>query len=693
MGSHRKPFVLAIAFILLTAMATQLVLSIRQQSSTWDECDHLFAGYMSLKVGDFALNPEHPPLAKMVAALPLLPLHLAVQPYQGRYFKWEAYFNGRELVFRNDPAHGGPYPGDTLLFRARLAIMVFALLLAVLVFLASWEMFGPTAALIALTLVAFEPSILTNGGIITTDSAVTCMIFAAIYAFYRYGKAPSAPRLLVAGLATGLALASKHSAILLPPILVLLAMGDLLLRWHTNHTSPQTAFNFRSAALRSLASLLGILSIGVFVLWAVYGFRYRKVSGGPMMIPSLQSTMVSLPPLDNKVILFAVHHHLLPESYLFGLVDVRRVAGNQPTYLFGHILASGVWYYFPIVLLIKLTLPVLLLLAAAVWAVFTNRIHGRELWYLVAPAAIFLGFALTSPLNVGIRHILPVVPFLLVLAAAAAIALLSRSRLFLYPVVALLVWNVVSCLHAFPNYMPYSNELWGGPAHTRLYLSDAAVEWGQNLKWTKQYLDQHNIHDCYFAYFVEPFILPSDYGIPCKLLPTLESRGMIELDVPPTIHGTILVSDSVLSGYELGSSVRNPYDPLFHRKPDDVIMNGVEVYHGDFSLPLASSMMYETRARKLLRGDSANGLKPNPEAALLAAQQAVGLAPEGLDAHMALGNTLLALGRKQEAANQYRQALTITNRMEPSAKLPAQESLKTLLAKCDSGASDVESRH
>jgi hypothetical protein len=686
MPSSNKPLVIAIACLLLSAMAAQLALSMRQQSSTWDECDHLFAGYMSLKAGDFALNPEHPPLAKMVAALPLLPLHLVVQPYQGRYFKWEAYFNGRELVFRNDPAHGGVYAGDTLLYRARLAIMVFVLLLAVLVFLASWEMFGPVAALISLTLVTFEPSLLTNGGIITTDSAVTCMLFAAIYAFYRYTKTPSSSRLLIAGLATGLAFAAKHSAILLPPMLIILAIGDLLNQWHTTRTSEQSTVALRRAAFRSATSLISILAIGVFILWGVYGFHYRMVPGGPMIIPSLQSTMVSLPTLDNKVILFAVHHHLLPESYLFGLVDVRRVAGNQPTYLFGHILASGVWYYFPIVLLIKLTLPVLLLLASAFWAILSGRIPRRELWFVVAPPAIFLGFALTSPLNVGIRHILPVVPFLLVLASAAAITLIRRSRRFAWPVAMLLLWNIVSCLHAFPNYMPYSNELWGGPSHTRLYLSDAAVEWGQNLKWTKSYLGQHNIHDCYFAYFVEPFILPSDYGIPCKLLPTLESRGMIEIEVPAVIHGTVLVSDSVLSGYELGSSVRNPYDSLFPRKPDDVIMNGIEVYHGDFALPLASSMMYEVRARKLLRGGPDANVKPDPQAAFLAASQSVALAPEDLDAHIVLGNTLLALNRRQEAANQYRKALAITDRMEPSAKQHEQESLKKLLAKSDSGS-------
>ena len=109
--------------------------------------------------------------------------------------------------------------------------MVFALLLAVMVFLAGWEMFGATAGLIALALAAFEPNLLTNGGLVTTDAAVSCLFFAAVYAFYRYCKEPSMGRLVVVGLATGLALASKHSAILLPPVLVVLAVGELAGRW------------------------------------------------------------------------------------------------------------------------------------------------------------------------------------------------------------------------------------------------------------------------------------------------------------------------------------------------------------------------------------------------------------------------------------------------------------------------------
>lgn len=124
----RAAAVAGVAF-LLAILISQLALSIRQESITWDEDDHIYSGYMSLKTGDFGLNPEHPPLVKMLAALPLLTMDLKVPPLQGREFKHEAFLNGKEFVFGND--------ADTLLFRARMAASMLTVLLAVMVFLAA----------------------------------------------------------------------------------------------------------------------------------------------------------------------------------------------------------------------------------------------------------------------------------------------------------------------------------------------------------------------------------------------------------------------------------------------------------------------------------------------------------------------------------------------------------------------------
>ena len=169
------------------------------------------------KTGDFGLNPEHPPMVKMLAALPILNMPLRLPALQNREFKHEAFLGGKEFLFKND--------ADTMLFRARMAAASLTLLLALLVFLAGQEMFGTAAGFVALILLVFDPNQLAHGAFVTTDTGLTCFLFATVYCFYRFVKKPSIGRLLLVGLAGGLALASKHTGILIFPIL--LAAGNL----------------------------------------------------------------------------------------------------------------------------------------------------------------------------------------------------------------------------------------------------------------------------------------------------------------------------------------------------------------------------------------------------------------------------------------------------------------------------------
>lgn len=156
-----KYWVPGAVILLLLVLLTEVGLSTRRESLSWDEGDHIYSGYMNWKHREYSLNPEHPPLVKLVATLPLLPLDLKVAPRQDRYFKAEAYYGGRELLFRNDPKYGGRYSADTLLFRIHMTVLVFAVVLALLLFLAGGEMFGATAGLIAMTLFVFDPTVLT----------------------------------------------------------------------------------------------------------------------------------------------------------------------------------------------------------------------------------------------------------------------------------------------------------------------------------------------------------------------------------------------------------------------------------------------------------------------------------------------------------------------------------------------------
>ena len=656
---------MAVLSLLLT-MAAEIVFSVRGESLSWDEGDHIFAGYMSLKTHDYGLNPEHPPLVKLVAALPLMHLALRVPTLQGRWYKTESYLDGRELIYRNNPSDGGRYSANTIIFRARMFVMPFVLLLALLTFLAGREMFGTAAGLVAMTLVAFEPTLLAHGPFVTTDATVTCMFLASIYSLYRWVKAHSLPRLLTVGLACGLALAAKHSAIMLLPMIFVLLAGELMGRWLSLRHSVTGVALWRRCGLHAAKLFGGLAAISVFailILWVFYGFRFAARPAGLHLDSDIASAAHGLSPWMAQGIVFSANHRLLPESYLFGLCDVINVGNESSTFIFGKIYAHGVWYYFPVALAIKLTLGMMGLLAIAVAAFISGRFRpAREVFFLTAPAAIYLAIAMASPLDIAIRHILPVFPFLILLAAGGACALARKSKGWLYAVAALVTLHCLSSLLAYPNYLAYANEAWGGPSQTHRYLTDANTDWGQQLTAVKAYVDEHHIHDCWFAYTVATAILPSDYGIPCKLLPTVDTSWFgADIEVPPVVHGPVFISYLDLSGYEFGSAKRNPYQQFVALKPDAVIQDGVAVYNGDYSIPMARAMKYVGAAWWLRQNKDLAGALQN-------AETAASIDPQFIDAQRVLGRILQDQGRNAEAAIHYNQALAIARTIEPSTQ-------------------------
>jgi hypothetical protein len=657
--------------VLLLTMVVEVGLSTRQQSPSWDEGDHIYAGYMNWMNGEYTLNPEHPPLVKLVATLPLVPLDLKTAPRQGRYFKDEAYFGGRELIFRNDPKYGGKYSSDTLLFRVHMAALTFGVLLAGTLFFAGQEMFGTAAGLIALALLVFDPSILANAPYVTTDTGAACGFFATVYTFYRFVKQMTWKRAAVCGLVLGLALAAKHSTIVLFPLLTMLAAGEIAVRWKKSGKLP-------TILIKNTAIGLGIIgAIALVVLWGMYSFRFHMHPSGVSMAP----LNVEVRPLSAPMrwfILFCAHYHLLPESYLFGLVDVQGVGEAWPTYYMGKVYAHGIWYYFPTVLAVKWTVGTLATIALAIWVFASGKIRQtREILFLAFPAAFYLAIAMAGPLNMGERHILPIFPFIFVLLGAAGAWLMKRSKQWAIAIIFLVAAHAAESLSAFPNYIPFGNALWGGPANTHKYFSDAAVDWAQQLKWTKQWLDEHNIKECSIVYFAAPFLMPSDYDIPCKLLPTFDTNYIQEIEVPQVVKGPILISYGDLGGYEFGTWVRNPYEMFNRRKPDAVIMNSIAVFYGDYAIPDATAMAYIRRATRAMKSD--------PAAALSAARTAVSLVPNGFDANRALGDALAANSDLEEAKAAYRVVMGRLPDMEPSAQQRWRPMLERRMAELESG--------
>src|SRR6185369_12737738 len=478
--------------LLLLVLEFQLLYSVRQESLTWDEGDHIFAGYMSLKHHDFGLNPEHPPLVKMVAAVPLRSMNLREPQLQNRFFKTEAYLSGRDFIFQND--------FESVIFRARAFVSIFAVLTALLAFFTAREMFGKGAGFITLILLVFEPNFPAHGAIVATDIGAACCLLASIYAFYRYVKAPSWGRIAVLGLAVGIFFITKHSAVLLPAMLVLLAITEILRR----RVSPDETRLHQALRFVGVFVIAGLIAAAI--MWTCYGFRYSARPAGMQINPPLESTLGNLSPLEGKAITKAAHWKLLPESWLYGLADVRSVANVWPSYMFGKVYAHGVWFYFPVAFVIKATLTTLIFLPLIVYAIATGKLRGwREILFLSLPPLLYFCISMTSKLNIGVRHILLVFIFLLVLAGGAAWSLICKDRRWAWPIGALILFHVISSLRAFPtSYIAYANELWGGPTNIHKYLTDSTTDWGQQLKAVKRYVDERGIQQCWFAYTAEP---------------------------------------------------------------------------------------------------------------------------------------------------------------------------------------------
>jgi 4-amino-4-deoxy-L-arabinose transferase-like glycosyltransferase len=646
-----RPWVtVAGVILLLLVLEGQLLYSVRQESLTWDEGDHIFAGYMSLKHHDFGLNPEHPPLVKMIAAIPLQGMNLREPQLQNRYFKTEAYLSGRDLIFQND--------FETIIFRARTAASIFALMTALLAFLTAREMFGTGAGFLTLLLIMFEPNFLAHGALVTTDTGAACCLLASIYAFYRYVKSPSWGRVAVLGLAAGTFFITKHSAVLLLPMLILLAITGLLRRRQAGDESRL------HQALRLTGAFVVAGVMAVAIIWAGYGFRYSARPAGMQINPPLESTLGSLSPTEGKAVTILAHRKLLPESWLFGLADVRSVANVWPSYMFGKIYAHGVWFYFPVAFVIKATLTTLIFLPLIIFAIAAGKLRGwREILFLSLPPALYFGISMTSKLNIGVRHILLVFIFLLVLAGGTAWSLICSDRRWAWPIALLLLFHVVSSFRAFPtSYMAYANELWGGPANVHKYLTDSTTDWGQQLKAVKRYVDEHRIQQCWFAYTAEPAIPFRAYGIPCKTLPTMDTMWFgLKLDTPPVIQGPVFFSHIPLTFYESGSRLLSPYREFMKFKPTAVIENGVFVYDGTFQVPYAAAFDHAVKSADL-RGQH------QPEQALAEAEAAITLAPDSMQALMALGEAQKVLQKNAEARFTFEKTLAIARSMEPTAQ-------------------------
>jgi dolichyl-phosphate-mannose-protein mannosyltransferase len=631
---------------LIAVFVAVVLLSHLQMSQTFDEGFHLAAGYRYLQCGDFGINSEHPPLVKMVAGLALRLTHTP-PPSAGvcgeeETTKDHGYALGLVYLYKQG------LDAQEVLFKARAATVVFAVALLILVLLYARYLFGYWAALVALVLVMSEPTVIAHAGLVTTDMGVSAGLLAAVFLLDRYLRIRTPATLALAGMGVGLALSTKHSGLIVIPIVIALAIADEWLRGNVDGERVQRV-------LRSAGALGIVLLMGVGVLWGTYAFRYWPRPHGAQMTLSLSDFLIQVRAqgttglMPNHLIPFAARWHLLPVAYLFGLVDVLNVSHpGLPPWILGRLLPHGVWYYFPVTFLIKSTPAFLaLLLLSATSGGWMRPERRRACVFLLLPVVIWYGIAMTSGLDIGYRHVLPTVAFLAIFIAGEVAYLVRTAKLSAWALLAgiLVAAHLASATSAYPDYFPYADEFLGGKRNTYKYLTDSNNDWGQALYDTARWLKNRGIRDCWIAYDGAADL--HYYGVQCRVLPG--NPGDV-LPMPPAEGtGLFIISGLSYAGVEWEPGELQPYKVFHDVKPSGNIGGAMLVYQGTFDLSGVQAVSHIIKANNELVG--------NPAAALRDAQAALALTPTSVRARLAEAHALEALERHDDAKKSFTAAI------------------------------------
>ncbi len=436
---ERYAGVLALALVVVASV--RIVATYNVFSNVIDEPAHIACGMEWLDKGVYQWEPQHPPLARVAAALGP---YLAGIRSQGTVHENDhsMYFEGNAILHRQEYDH--------TLALARLGILPFFWIACGVVYVWGKRYFGAAVAVIALFLFSFLPPVLAHAGLATTDMAVTAFLGAAFFTGVMWADEPTVRRGVWFGAATGLAVLSKFSTLVFLPA----GAGAALLAYFAVER-PRPGDVWESVQGRLPSFGVAVLT-GAITIWAGYRFSF-----GPVHFAHLQ----------------------LPAPELFqGIQDViQHNREGHPSYLLGMHSWYGFWDFYFVVLAVKTPLAFLALLGIGI-ATVRRRSSGCG-WLPLACALGILCAALFSHINIGVRHILPIYVMFSLVAAIGALRLLEQAEKRPWAgaaLGALLLWLGISSLLAHPDYIPYFNELAG--SHPENILVDSDLDWGQDLK-------------------------------------------------------------------------------------------------------------------------------------------------------------------------------------------------------------------
>ncbi len=440
-----------------------LLLGPVNDSPTSDEPPHLLSGYVALKYGQNYFDPEHPLLAKSIAALPLVFQDVKMDQNDPNFVQQSKWLDVGKMfkASRTWLDYSGNSP-DSILFWSRLPMILLTLFFGGVLFIFTRKLFGAPTALVATFLYATEPIFLANGALVDTDIAATGFILTTVFALYLYAERQTPKRLALLTVSLAAAFLSKFSTFYLAPIIVL---GMLYIYWK----------NKKFLYLHLVYLIIGTLGL-ISLFYGIISLRTEGIAG------------------------------FYPKVWIYGLRAVFDQVSDSArfTYLLGHGYYGSKTYYFPVLIATKTQVLTLLGLILGIFYLIRKKLNisTDNLILVFTPPLLFFAASLVSKLNIGIRHVMPIYPFIIMIAAAGFVVLAktltqnlkTKTLMALVLLIAIFVasrgWSVVT---TYPYFLSYYNVIAGGTDNGWKISQDSNYDWGQDVKRLADWVKQNNV--------------------------------------------------------------------------------------------------------------------------------------------------------------------------------------------------------
>jgi len=483
---------LLLSILLIVIGSMRIVSTYNHLSQVYDEPFHMLRG-MHWQTGHAYVHTEHPPLG---------PLVFAFRPRLYGVIYNDAgskQADGNSILYCN-----GEYVRTLTLFRMGNMIFFWPACFVLYAWAASRN--RPWTGVIAVAFFTFCPTVLAHSGLATTDMPITAMLLCTVVSLERSLANPSIARWLIAGAVTGLVFVAKLSALLFVPVCF------IALLCFSNHSYP--SLSKRRVFVNGIVYMLALVA----VVWSIYRF-----SIGPLgSIQIKEYSFEGFPVWINKLIVPA------PE-FVAGIVWAKnKLDTGHGDYFFGKTAGGGSPLFFPTVLAIKT--PLVMLICCLISGI-TSVIHLRRNWYEWPTESLFISVLLLvsvipSSVNIGVRHILPIYPFLSVLAADGMLRLVRcvRGNLFckMFAVIGICTltsWLIKDSISSHPHYLSHFNELaFGKP---ELIVTNSDLDWGQGVFELEKLCRERQINPLQVQYFGTADL--QQHNLPSKPMPEDET--------------------------------------------------------------------------------------------------------------------------------------------------------------------------